>query len=353
MDRLTDKRDLPLFIHSVIDDMTDLSPNAMRVYMHLTRRADKEGKAWPSYQAIGDHCFASVSKNAATRKTFARKAIGELVAAKLLVKEERSRDDGSQTSNGYILVNPPSVSTPMLISTPMPIDKAMLSKAAPVLIKQPPCLSSTEDTPSEDTPSEQGDEDDPHARDAVRQAWFDYYGDELPSSLDIPITGLVAETSEEAVIYGIRMSCENDARNFRYIAQCARNYLPVPPTNGQSAYQLPGVYAMPAEPRPAPVPPPPAPMAHSDPWAICLAELAPTLPGVAASYLTGSTLDAAGDVDGVPLYRVVCEARAALGLGWLTTQAGPAIRRKLSSILGYPVLIEIVAQPQAELEPAL
>ncbi len=66
---------------------------------------------------------------------------------------------------------------------------------------------------------------------------------------------------------------------------------------------------------------------------------------VARDYLAGSRLEAAGAVDGVPLYRVVCDNRAAVGLTWLTAQAGPAIRRKLGSVLGKPVLVEIVAQP--------
>src|SRR6187549_2505188 len=98
-DRLVDGRTGPLWVHSSIDDMTNLSPNALRVYMHLVRRADKNGVAWPSYQTIGDHCFASVSEKPATRKTFARNAIDELIAAGLIRKEERVRDDGGQSSN--------------------------------------------------------------------------------------------------------------------------------------------------------------------------------------------------------------------------------------------------------------
>lgn len=117
-DRLVDQRTQHLWVHSSIDDMTDLSPNAMRVYMHLVRRADKTGVAWPSYQKIGDHCFSSVSDNEHTRKTFARNAIDELIAANLIRKEERVRDDGGQSSNAYVLVDPLLSSTPMPISTP-------------------------------------------------------------------------------------------------------------------------------------------------------------------------------------------------------------------------------------------
>jgi hypothetical protein len=74
----------------------------------------------------------------------------------------------------------------------------------------------------------------------------------------------------------------------------------------------------------------------------------PTLPGVAQSYLKDSRLEAAGDVAGVALFRVFVEERAAIGVTWLTTQVGPAIRRKLASVLGKQVLIEIAVAP---LEP--
>jgi hypothetical protein len=91
----------------------------------------------------------------------------------------------------------------------------------------------------------------------------------------------------------------------------------------------------------------PRPVAPTDdPWVIALAELMPTLSGVAQSFLTDSRLEAAGDVAGVALYRVIVAERAAAGVTWLTAQAGPAIRRKLASVLGKQVLIEIAVAPQ-------
>jgi hypothetical protein len=97
----------------------------------------------------------------------------------------------------------------------------------------------------------------------------------------------------------------------------------------------------------------PRPVAPTDdPWVIALAELMPTLSGVAQSFLTDSRLEAAGDVAGVALYRVIVEERAAAGVTWLTAQAGPAIRRKLASVLGKQVLIEIaVASLETESTP--
>lgn len=116
-DYLQDKRTRPIFIHSMIDDMTSLTPNDMRVYMHIARRADNtEGAAWPSYQSIGDHCFASVSDNKATRKSFARAAIDNLIAAGLIEKHNRKDDDGGNMSNVYVLVDPMPIGTPRAYS---------------------------------------------------------------------------------------------------------------------------------------------------------------------------------------------------------------------------------------------
>jgi hypothetical protein len=141
-DRLVDDRTLPIFIHSSIDDMTDLSPNAMRVYMHLARRASKTGQAWPSYQSIGDHCFTCVFDNPVTRRSTARKAIDELLAAGLITKTNRNDETGN-TSNVYKLVNP------------VPIGTAMPHKPPPVPIGTPPVPIGTKDSPvSEGTPIE-------------------------------------------------------------------------------------------------------------------------------------------------------------------------------------------------------
>lgn len=137
MSTITDRRSIPIFIHSEIDDMTAVTPNAMRVYMHLARRADGKGQAWPSYQSIGDHCFASVSDNPATRKTFARRAVDELLEHQLIVKAERRREDGGQTSNAYSLIDPP-----------------VLNRHPPVLNKACPVPIGTKGTPTEDTPKD-------------------------------------------------------------------------------------------------------------------------------------------------------------------------------------------------------
>lgn len=184
---------------------------------------------------------------------------------------------------------------------------------------------------------------------AVHQAWRDQYGESMPANLIVPIDGLTVECGPAAVIHGIVMSKANNGRNFGYIAKCARNYVPPAPA-ASYAIDLPGAYR--AEPSAVAIPPAmprpalPAPLAHGDPWAVCLAELSMTMPNMAVTYLAGSVCEAAGEVDGVPLYRVTVGECARAGMDWLKHQGGAAIRRKLGSVLGMPVLIEIVTESE-------
>lgn len=153
-DELQDARRPLIFIHSSIDDLTDLTPNAMRVYMHLARRAGKANSAFPSYQSIGDHCFSSVSANQATRKSFARKAIEQLIEAGLVSKTNRNTD-GVNQSNVYKLVEPTHDGAGGVpIKHTMPIDTPMPIKHTPVPIKHGVCLIGTKGNPSEGDPIE-------------------------------------------------------------------------------------------------------------------------------------------------------------------------------------------------------
>jgi hypothetical protein len=112
---LQDRRDLPVFIHSELDDLP-LSPNAFRLYCHLARRAGS-GTAWPSYQTMGDKCFSTESDNAGTRRTWTIKAMKELVAFGLVKKELRSDEIKGNKSNVYYLT-PRSEWTPSIGGIP-------------------------------------------------------------------------------------------------------------------------------------------------------------------------------------------------------------------------------------------
>lgn len=184
------------------------------------------------------------------------------------------------------------------------------------------------------------------ARDAIHAAWFETYHDELPENLEKPVAKLLKDTSEAAVIHGIRQSVNSESRSFRFIGECARNYIPPapPPQNANytNGYHVEGVYKLEPAERSTPPPELPAPMAHDDPWAQALAELMPTLPGKSGSWLEGSQLVEDGELAGVPLYRVMVLTEPG-NIGWLTQQAEPAVRKKLSSILRKRIMVNFVA----------
>jgi len=54
-DALPSERVNPIFVHSHLDDY-GLTPSQFRVYAHLSRRASKTGKAWPSIQSVARVC---------------------------------------------------------------------------------------------------------------------------------------------------------------------------------------------------------------------------------------------------------------------------------------------------------
>lgn len=208
---------------------------------------------------------------------------------------------------------------------------------------------------------QQEEEEDTQARprEPVALSWWQEYGEAIPEHLVKPFENLVAERGIAAAIHGIKASAKADSRNFKYIAECARNYIPPAQnshyTNGASSNgrysvdtasaSVPGVHVMQPTGNAPPLPPP---MAHDDPWAVALQELTPQLTPTTASWLVGSTLEANGELAGVPFYRITVRT-APSNIGWLMQQAEPAIRKKVSSIVGKRIQLEIVA---AESEPA-
>jgi predicted transcriptional regulator len=86
------------YSYNIIFDL-DLSHQAKLIYVFLCRFADSESQSFPSYSTIAEKCNISV--------TSVKKAIKELVEARLLVKRKRYREDGSQTSNLYEIFSEP------------------------------------------------------------------------------------------------------------------------------------------------------------------------------------------------------------------------------------------------------
>ena len=207
-DRLGDKRTQVLWVHSSIDDMTNLSPNAMRVYMHLVRRANGCGMAWPSLQSIGDHCFATVYQHPDTRRKHAIAALDELIAAKLIRKEEQISGKG-QHSNHYFLLDPVTVASQPAVTVEAP---------------PPVTVASHKGNPSEGNPTKSNDDDDrTRARGAVVKSYQENIG------IIAPLVGeqlfdLMDEVGQLSVLAGILAAANQNKRSFAYMQKCARNH---------------------------------------------------------------------------------------------------------------------------------
>jgi hypothetical protein len=101
--QLKDGRDLPIFIHSELDDL-GLKSRTFRVYAHLARRAGR-GEAFPSYNSIGEACFKPDLPKAKpdTWRRMAIAAVKELVDAGLIRKETHRNNRGDSSTNTYRL----------------------------------------------------------------------------------------------------------------------------------------------------------------------------------------------------------------------------------------------------------
>jgi hypothetical protein len=208
-DQLIDRRDLPVFIHSDVDDLP-LTPNAFRLYCHLARRAGN-GTAWPSYQTMGDHCFSKESDNAGTRRTWAIKAMNELVELGLVKKELRSDEIKGNKSNVYYLTSR-SEWTPSIGGIPGGVPQGY----------QPGIGGIPKGTPSESSPSSVVVVVDKARGDVVQ-----LFKDNMPGSM----TPIIADNLNDLIdTYGtgevalaIKGACEANIRTLRYITGILAN----------------------------------------------------------------------------------------------------------------------------------
>ncbi len=74
---------------------SELPHRAVAVYMYLHGRADKEKSCWP---AIG-----TMARELKMSRSTVKRALDDLVGAGYLRKEFRYRENGSHTSNLYII----------------------------------------------------------------------------------------------------------------------------------------------------------------------------------------------------------------------------------------------------------
>lgn len=97
MDMLKRHREVPFFQASKnIFDRKELSSLQKLAYLYFERRADSENKSFPSYQRIAD--------DLSIKRRTAITLVESLIDLGLLVKEQRNKENGSKTSNLYILM---------------------------------------------------------------------------------------------------------------------------------------------------------------------------------------------------------------------------------------------------------
>ena len=79
--------------------VADLPHRDVSVYMYLRDRSDAEGKCWPGIKRIAADLHLS--------RSTVKRALADLERAGFLTRQERRRENGSRTSNLYIIRTEP------------------------------------------------------------------------------------------------------------------------------------------------------------------------------------------------------------------------------------------------------
>jgi predicted transcriptional regulator len=74
----------------------ELPHRAVSVYMYLMDRADANGRCWPAINTIATDLQLS--------RSTVKRALDDLVNKRLIVKEARWRENGSKSSNLFIVL---------------------------------------------------------------------------------------------------------------------------------------------------------------------------------------------------------------------------------------------------------
>lgn len=75
-----------------------LPHRAVTVYMYLVERANKEGICWPA--------VSTISRELSLSRSTIHRALRELERTGWLVREPRWRENGSSSSNRYLVLKP-------------------------------------------------------------------------------------------------------------------------------------------------------------------------------------------------------------------------------------------------------
>lgn len=250
--------DLPIFIHSDLDDLP-LSLEAFRVYAHLARRAGRNNQAWPSYNSIGEACFRK-SYPKASRETLRRKAIAavkELTTTGLIIRLASCNEKGQHATNHYCLTSRRvwggSVNALGVVSThygsvnapkdsPIEVSPVEVSPVkedrfdptgptpTPILVlpekEQQPEKSAEAEDHSSFQDSALGSEDLPGAAPALPSAWRAW---DFDATLNARATqALAGQWSEEQLLYILDEAIRRATDRTRYLMGCLSKKPPVP-----------------------------------------------------------------------------------------------------------------------------
>ena len=73
----------------------ELPARAKTVYMYLKDRSDAKGECWPAINTI--------ARETSMSRSTVKRGIADLIRCGLLTKEQRCRENGSNSSNRYFL----------------------------------------------------------------------------------------------------------------------------------------------------------------------------------------------------------------------------------------------------------
>lgn len=259
------KHSFYIIYNTLIDDFApQIGVYGIAIYNVLARYAGDRHEAWPSYQTIAKHLGISRRKVMIT--------IDLLIKTGLIVKEARQLPSGDATSNRYTLLginsdgsahNALGGAPPSEQDAPPSARQSLPSEqGAPQVVHDnhhggaphAPEEYSLNKTHSDKDANEEytgktdhDDEDNAGARErrsrktepevaTVFEAWQDNCPGTLTPHLSEILIDLTDECGSNAVVYGIKTAVEAGARNFKYVAACARNHAAgkEPPSNRAS-----------------------------------------------------------------------------------------------------------------------
>ena len=223
----------------------ELKGGKLLVMLALAGHADDAGECWPGMPLL-------IEKTRLTDRQL-RRVLNELAAANLISIEERAIGRGKRPHYRLFPAEKADILTEekRTLLPPLEIKADISDNKSGHFVHGKADISDTDysharsESPIE-SPIRNDDEDNARkAHGSVFKAWSENIPGTMTPILGDKLHELIDECGPPAVIYGIVASVESGARNFKYIAACARNHAagkeppvkppPRSPTNGYHA----------------------------------------------------------------------------------------------------------------------